>query len=153
MDRFWNKVEKTEGCWNWIAAKSLKGHGRFRIDGKLYSPHRLVYEWEHGEIPEGMLVCHHCDNPSCVRLDHLFLGTSSDNMKDAYDKGRLSHWKGIRAYGEQHGHSKMTNETVRQLRKDRKIKNTSYRKLGKKYGITYTAVRKIVKRITWKNVE
>ncbi len=89
MVRFWNKVKKEEsGCWNWIGALR-SGYGIIKIDGKLISTHRLSYILTNGNIPEGMFICHKCDNPKCVNPDHLFLGTRSDNMIDALNKGRI----------------------------------------------------------------
>ncbi|MFA6325045.1 MAG: HNH endonuclease [Candidatus Paceibacterota bacterium] len=87
-NRFWTKVDKTKTCWNWLGSKSSKGYGRFKIKGKLYSPHRISYELINGPIPKGMFICHKCDNPACVNPGHLFLGTQSDNMKDCFKKGR-----------------------------------------------------------------
>lgn len=83
-DRFWAKVEKTEGCWEWTGSKSRKGYGQFN-EGRA---HRVSWEMHNGPIPEGMFVCHHCDNPPCVRPDHLFIGDNAANMRDAFAKGR-----------------------------------------------------------------
>ncbi len=89
-DRFWEKVKKTRGCWLWTASKQAAGYGSFVVH-KGDSPvgaHRLSYELEIGSIPTGMQVLHRCDNPSCVRPSHLFLGTQRDNMRDMRTKGR-----------------------------------------------------------------
>lgn len=88
MQRFWNKVEKTDGCWLWTASKNRQGYGYFRFDGKMMKAHRMAWLLVHGEIPEGMLVCHTCDNPSCVNPEHLWLGTNQDNQNDMNAKGR-----------------------------------------------------------------
>src|SRR3990167_9655999 len=90
LRRFWNKVNKTDNCWNWIGGKTVAGYGCFKLDGRNYLTHRLVYAWTYGPFAKGLNVCHKCDNPSCVRPDHLFLGTYSENMQDASRKGRLS---------------------------------------------------------------
>lgn len=87
-ERFWSKVEKTEACWNWVGATSRRGYGAMNIDNRTLQTHRVVYELTYGTIPAGLCVCHHCDNPRCVRPDHLFLGTHADNMHDMVRKGR-----------------------------------------------------------------
>jgi len=76
------------GCWIWTRAQRA-GYGAVYVNGKKESAHRVAYRLYIGEIPVGLCVCHTCDNPLCVNPDHLFLGTHSDNMKDAYAKGRL----------------------------------------------------------------
>lgn len=87
-DKFWSKVNKTETCWLWAGPFAGKGYGQLNADGKRWRASRLAYTLECGPIPDGMFVCHHCDTPACVRPDHLFLGTNSDNARDAAAKGR-----------------------------------------------------------------
>lgn len=87
-DRFWPKVQKTDVCWLWIGATSA-GYGR--IGRGRAKDHEVSWELHNGPVPHGLWVLHKCDNPPCVRPDHLFLGTQSDNMKDAEAKGRLKH--------------------------------------------------------------
>lgn len=87
--RVWSKTKPgKEGCVEWTGAKSKFGHGRIKINGKLASPHRLVWEWFNGDIPEGQYILHKCDNPGCLNPDHLFIGTQRDNVMDAINKGR-----------------------------------------------------------------
>lgn len=92
--RFWDKVLKGDGCWEWMAAKDRFGRGRFKWNGKTsYSP-RYSWEVNRGVIPEGLFVLHKCENPGCVNPDHLFLGTKGDNNRDRKSKGRGADLRG-----------------------------------------------------------
>lgn len=86
--RFAAKVVASDSCWEWTAAVSQFGHGRVRFRGRDAMAHRVAYEIAKGPIPDRMFVCHHCDNPRCVRPSHLFIGTHDDNMRDMAEKGR-----------------------------------------------------------------
>lgn len=105
-ETFWSKVDTTGECWLWLAARIPPyGYGNFggTQDGVRWVKlaHRHAYELAHGPIPEGMWVLHRCDNPPCVRPDHLFLGTHADNMRDMVAKGR--HWATKKTHCK-HGH-------------------------------------------------
>jgi len=96
--RFWNRVQKSAGCWEWLGAKG-DGYGHLgrTINGKLVhlTAHRYAYMQAKGPIPVGMLVRHTCHNRSCVRPDHLVLGTSADNGADTARSGRSrNQWTG-----------------------------------------------------------
>jgi len=88
VDRFWEKVDMRGHCWEWTAAKTSCGYGRFKVEGKTVGAHRVSYELHYGEIPEEMCVLHTCDTPPCVNPEHLFLGTPTDNNRDRDQKGR-----------------------------------------------------------------
>lgn len=91
-DRFWSKVRTSDGCWIWTGTRQTSGYGAMAIshEGTIYRrrAHRVSWELVNGPIPPGLLVCHRCDNKLCVRPDHLFLGTPTDNVRDCWAKGR-----------------------------------------------------------------
>lgn len=88
--RFWEKVSKSEGCWEWQGSVGTGGYGKISLQQsrKIVLAHRVSWTLHFGDIPDGMLVCHRCDNPPCVRPDHLFLGDTKANADDMVRKGR-----------------------------------------------------------------
>lgn len=87
--RFWSKVDRrADGCWTWTSQRDASGYGLFWIGGRTRRAHRIAFLLGGGTLTEGFCVLHRCDNPPCVRPDHLFLGTQRDNLRDAVRKGR-----------------------------------------------------------------
>lgn len=96
MERFYNKINKTDSCWEWTASlRGKTGYGAFKVSGKTIDAHRFSYILHKGEIPNGMYVCHTCDNRKCVNPEHLFLGTAKDNWQDAFNKNKVKLLGGI----------------------------------------------------------
>lgn len=112
-DRFWERVNQGDGCWEWNSTRIPRGYGYFHWGSKARYAHRTAWELTYGKIPNGMFVCHHCDNPPCVRPDHLFLGTQSDNMRDCKEKGR-----GKYPRAEQNGLARLTFAEAEEVRRE-----------------------------------
>ncbi len=88
---FWKSYSIDEkGCWNWQGNIGKNGYGRFSLNGKQLTTHRLSWTLTHGKIPPGMCVCHKCDNRACINPEHFFLGSQSDNQQDRKEKGRVA---------------------------------------------------------------
>lgn len=141
--RFWSKVQRSEGCWTWLASKSRRGYGQFNYQGRSVQAHRLAYQFAVGPIPEGMQVCHHCDNPPCVNPTHLFLGTNGDNVRDCVQKGR-------------HGfdpQAKITRADAETIRRRYAAGGVTQRGLGREYGITHGEVWNILSGQRWPSGE
>lgn len=120
VERFWAKVDKKSApiknkrlgrCWLWIGAKDRNGYGVVRIGGKNYSAHRLSWEWANNQkIPDGMVLIHLCDEPSCVKPSHLTIGTQINNIEDRVKKNRS-------ARGQQNGKARLTEKDVKLIKK------------------------------------
>jgi hypothetical protein len=152
-DRFLAKVKinpfHPKGCHEWRATKDQKGYGRFWIGQALHGAHRTAWELAFGSIPEGWHILHHCDNPGCVRPDHLFLGTNSINVADRNAKGRARGC--VEAAGETHPKTTLTTEQAQEIRAHPGGRGY-YRKLAAKYGVTIQTVYNIRSRKTWKHL-
>lgn len=104
-----SRADKT-GCRRWTGTTIADGYGRFRRHGGKVLAHRVAWELENGPIPTGMCICHRCDNPSCINVAHLFLGTHADNMADRHKKGRDG-----ALYGESATGAKLTEAEARAI--------------------------------------
>ena len=147
-DRFWEKVQKSDGCWLWQAGLNNSGYGWIRSGARPELAHRVSWRLTFGEIPNGLCVLHKCDVRRCVRPDHLFLGTVGDNNADCVKKHR--HGYGI-SLGEKHGQSKLTDESVREIRASA-ANGSSHSGLSVKFGVAQSQISKIVRREAWKGV-
>lgn len=109
--RFWAKVKKTDSCWLWTGASDSNGYGAIKTAKGMSIASRVSFELNVRCIPEGQCVLHQCDNPKCVRPEHLFLGTVGDNNRDRHRKGRTR-----AGSGERHGMSKLSDSAVQIIR-------------------------------------
>jgi hypothetical protein len=140
-DRFWAKVDKSAKCWVWRASLNNKGYGFFSIaTGIRMLAHRFSWQLHRETIPDGLQVLHHCDNPACVRPDHLFLGTPATNSADKVGKGRAGAPR-----GEAHNSAKLNWALVAEIRKDTR----SYSVIAAAYGVSNGAIEKVKRGRSW----
>jgi hypothetical protein len=149
-ERLWIKVRilGPDECWEWQGSKTPEGYGRIKVGpkhGPSLAAHRAVYEITHGPIPEGMHVCHKCDNPPCCNPQHLFAGTPAENVTDKVSKGR-------QARGERGPSAKLTASKVTEMRQCYAEDGASIDKLAAIYGVAATTVANIIRRKKWKHV-
>ena len=127
-------------CWTWHKGD----RGRVGVAGKIYLCSRVAWFLAHGRWPKPFAL-HHCDNPACVRPEHLFEGDQAANMHDMIAKGRERH---VAPIGEAHGCAKLTADIVREIRRSQEPHVT----LARKYGVTPTAIYNIRKHRVWRHV-
>lgn len=134
--RFWSKVEKSDGCWEWQGQRNRKGYGELSISSKWVKAHRYSWSLVNGQIADGLFVCHRCDNPCCVRPSHLFLGTTTENQVDAAIKGRRG--------------KRLTKAAVLAIRAR---SSESPFALAGVFGVSHSTIHDVIQRRTWRHVE
>lgn len=150
MKRFWGKVKKSPGCWEWTGCRRNEtGYGCIKINGKVINAHRLSWEINRGNIPGDKYVCHTCDNRLCVNPDHLFLGSPRENVLDAMRKNRMPQNVLIRNYGiklrgQPAPWRKLTNEEAEEVRELYKNNNLTMAIIGKRYGVSKETISCII---------
>ena len=153
-ERFWAKVRKDDGCWEWTAG-TIDGYGHIRAprERRDVLAHRLSWEWSNGPIPQGRHVLHSCDNRRCVRPDHLFLGDNATNVADRVAKGRSADMRGSR-----NPKAKLTREQVADIRRrygpapighPRRGERRSASLLAEEFGVSRSTIYHIVRGWTW----
>lgn len=133
-------------CWEWDGARRGPwGYGTIRFRGTDWVAHRVAYTLARGEIPEGLFVCHQCDNPGCVRPSHLFLGTPADNSADCAAKDRISH-------GERHHWDKLTESQAREILQRYRAGERSV-DIARDYGVSRQCIPQIASGRTWRRLQ
>lgn len=145
LSRLMRRVNKTETCWLWTGPVNSSGYGGIGFQGKTQGVHRVAYQLLVGPVPQGHHVLHRCDTPRCVNPEHLWTGTSSDNMKDARDKGRAMPFRGA---GVKNPRAKLDPEKVEQA-KVMRANGALYTVLAKHFGVNSGAIWNAVNGRTW----
>lgn len=140
-----NIAHDENGCWNWSAYIATTGYGMFRFRQRNTKAHRVSYVIHRGEIPAGLLVLHKCDNRKCVNPDHLFLGTTADNMRDMAQKGRA-------VKGSAHKLSRLTETQVVGILTLRQRFGVPCSRIANSLGVHPTTIELIVNGKTWPHV-
>lgn len=157
LEFLWERTDRSGNCWLWQAAKTARGYGVVTVDKRHQYAHRLVFALVNGPIPKSMLVCHDCpggDNPSCIRPDHLFAGTQSDNIRDMVSKGRHNSQISPETLprGEHNSSAVLDPQKVAQIRALRTVDHLSWGQLAHIFKVSPTAVRRAAIGETWKHI-
>lgn len=151
--RFWSKVDKSDrpnGCWEWTGYRNADGYGSFRmvsaVNGWVLA-HRFSFETRHRLLLSGELVLHKCDNPPCVRPDHLEGGDHLKNMTDAFTRGRLRD----RDYrGEKHPSVKLTEKNVLEIL--RIGRSVPIKETARRFGVSKYAISDVINGRSWRHI-
>lgn len=150
------------GCLVWMRSGVPKGYGVMWYEGKQQYVHRLSWVANNGPIPDGIMVCHHCDNPACINPNHLFLGTAKQNSEDMVKKGRANGGapSGDKnpasinpeiVQGIKNGNAKLTDEDVRDIRSLCEF-GILQKDIAYVFGIRQCHVSRINKRQSWRHI-
>lgn len=142
--RFWERVEKTDECWNWVGTINSSGYGLLPYRYKRIRAHIVSYELHVSKVPDDLCVLHKCDNRKCVRPDHLFLGTRDDNMADMVAKNRSPQ-------GERNARATLTVQDVLRIR-SMYAKGSTPKILGDRFNVLPSHILLIVRRKRWKHI-
>lgn len=149
LERFQTKtkINIATGCIEWIAYIGTGGYGRFGLNGKIHTAHRVAFYLQYGRWPKDCLL-HKCDNPKCVNLKHLFEGSPKDNNQDRKRKGRNGK---VDFSGIKHPRSRLTENQIIQIRQFSKV-GATYAELSRIYKVSDVMIKYIVKGERWKHI-
>lgn len=147
--RFERFVNREGDCHVWMGYRTPGGYGHLQIQKRPWRAHRLAWLVSTGEDPAERLVLHTCDNPPCVRFDHLFLGTPGDNMQDMAAKGRSTGWRGLTLRGSDNGNSRLTWTEVDEIRAVYGRREATQTALAEQFGVSQTLISEIVRGKRW----
>lgn len=143
---FWKKAKRaTNGCLEWTKCLHKDGYGQLGYHNQYWLAHRLAWTLRYGEIPQGMCVCHKCDNPLCIDPDHLFLGTQQENMADMKHKGRR---KNVNT-GTENGRAIINQEIANEIRAKYDLGSIKQVDLAKRYGVSQPLISMIIRNKHW----
>jgi len=146
QERFSSKVEyNQDGCWLWLDHRDSTGRGKLKVGGRFYWASRLALIFSGQPIPQGLSVCHHCDNPSCVKPLHLYVGTQQDNMDDMVRRGR-NHYN----QEEKNPQAVLTRREAEEIRTLYGDDGWSKKRLAGRFGVAKTTVHLILAKQTWR---
>ena len=153
--RFWSKVDRSGECWSWLGALDRKGYGRFSVGNSrgpngtrcnsMVAAHRFSYEQAFGSAA-GLFVLHRCDNPRCVRPEHLFLGTNLDNVRDMDAKGRRVT---VVKRGSSHANAVLDEDKVRSIFRQHRVEGVTQAELARRHGVSRGAINHIFTGRLW----
>lgn len=139
------------GCWVWQRHRNKAGYGTIHKKGHRYA-HRYYYELHNGPIPVGKVICHKCDNPSCVNPSHLMVADQKENILDMVQKGRGPDYAKNSGQGETHSRSKLTEKQVLEIRATFRPGIDTYKSFGAAYGISDAHVSRILRKVDWRHL-
>lgn len=151
-ESFWARVDSSKGpdaCWPWTGVKRTDGYGvvRWSKPRRSVLTHRVAYELTHGPIPDGMFICHHCDNPICCNPRHLYAGTPADNSHDRDAKGRTIIYH---PSGEKNRRAKLNRKAVEAIRELYATRQLMPRALAKRFHVSVTLINMVVRGQVWR---
>jgi HNH endonuclease len=155
--RRFDRIDRRDAydCWEWPSSRNDAGYGIMAVgragQQRQRRAHRLAWEFLVGPVPDGLDVCHHCDNPPCVNPRHLFLGTRQENSRDMWRKGR---GRGGNAHlsGETNPNARLSDEDVLSMRRRYSARGVTMTRLAAEYGVSQSVISNVLTRRTWRHL-